>query len=56
MLFADWRRINRLFTRIMWGVAAIMICVVFFALAATGSHGHPSATGARGASVVGAGR
>ncbi|HET8978372.1 MAG TPA: hypothetical protein VFN87_09445 [Solirubrobacteraceae bacterium] len=56
LLFADWRRINRVFTRIMWGVAAIMICVVVLALASTGSHPRPAAAGARAAGAVGSGR
>jgi hypothetical protein len=34
LLFADWGRMNRLFTRVMWIVAVIMLCVVCVALAA----------------------
>jgi len=34
LLFADWGRMNRLFTRVMWALAAIMICVVCVFLAA----------------------
>ena len=36
LLFADWGRMNRLFTKIMWAAAAIMICVVFVVLASAG--------------------
>jgi hypothetical protein len=34
LLFADWGRMNRLFTRAMWAVAVLMVCVVCVALAA----------------------
>jgi hypothetical protein len=34
LLFADWGRMNRLFIRVMWAVAVIMVCVVCVALAA----------------------
>lgn len=33
LLFADWGRMNRLFTRVMWAVAVVMVCVVGVALA-----------------------
>src|ERR1700739_1011823 len=29
LLFADWGRMSRLFTKIMWLIAAILVCVVF---------------------------
>jgi hypothetical protein len=43
LLFADWGRMNRLFTRVMWVVVVIMLCVVCVALAAPAppSHGSP---------------
>jgi hypothetical protein len=34
LLFADWGRMNRMFTRAMWAAAAIMVCVVCVVLAA----------------------
>ena len=34
LLFADWGRMNRLFTRVMWIVVVIMLFVVCVALAA----------------------
>ncbi len=34
LLFADWGRMNRLFTRVMWAVAVLMVCAVCVALAA----------------------
>ncbi len=40
LLFADWGRMNRLFTRVMWAVAAVMICVVCFVIAAAGPATH----------------
>jgi hypothetical protein len=33
LLFADWGRMNRLFTRVMWVVAVLMVCAVGMALA-----------------------
>jgi hypothetical protein len=42
LLFADWGRMNRLFTKVMWTVAAIMACVV---LAVTVSAGRATRTG-----------
>jgi hypothetical protein len=42
LLFADWGRMNRLFTKLMWTVAAIMACVVFAVLASAGRSPHPS--------------
>jgi hypothetical protein len=52
LLFADWKRMNRAFTRLMWVAAAIMVCVVVVALASahtppahtrTAGHGMPAA-------------
>jgi hypothetical protein len=43
LLFADWGRINRLFTKLMWTVAAIMVCVVFAVLTSTGRGAHATA-------------
>ena len=40
LLFADWARMNRLFTRVMWAVAVLMICVVCMALAAPTPKSH----------------
>jgi hypothetical protein len=40
LLFADWRRINRLFTRVMWAVAVVMVCAVCIALAAPAPKPH----------------
>jgi hypothetical protein len=40
LLFADWRRINRLFIRVMWAVAVVMVCVVCIALAAPTPKSH----------------
>jgi hypothetical protein len=53
LLFADWRRINRLFTRVMWAVAVVMVCVVCIALAAptSKSHAAPAAPAAAHAVV-----
>ncbi len=36
LLFADWRRMNRLFTAAMWGVAAILVCVLCLVLTSSG--------------------
>jgi hypothetical protein len=36
LLFADWGRLNRLFSRAMWTVAAVLILVVCVAAAASG--------------------
>jgi hypothetical protein len=45
LLFADWGRMNRLFTRVMWAVAVLMVCAVCVALAAPTpkSHAAPAA-------------
>jgi hypothetical protein len=51
LLFADWGRMNRLFTKIMWAVAAVLACVVFAVLASAGPAApaaptpHPAAAG-----------
>ena len=36
LLFADWGRMNRLFTKVMWAVAAVMVCIVLGVLVSTG--------------------
>lgn len=54
LLFADWGRMNRLFTRVMWAVAAAMICLVCVVLAAPGSETHsaqPAAPAGHSAAV-----
>jgi hypothetical protein len=33
LLFADWGRMNRLFTRLMWTVVLLLVCVMFVAVA-----------------------
>lgn len=43
LLFADWGRVNRVFTRIMWGVALILVCVVCAVLASAGPTTHTAA-------------
>jgi hypothetical protein len=53
LLFADWGRMNRLFTRVMWAVAVLMVCVVCVALAAPTTKSHASPT-ARSAAAVSA--
>lgn len=40
LLFADWGRMNRLFTRAMWAVAVVMLCVVALALASPTPRSH----------------
>jgi formate hydrogenlyase subunit 3/multisubunit Na+/H+ antiporter MnhD subunit len=42
LLFADWGRMNRLFTRVMWIVVVVMLCVVCVALAAPAPRHHVS--------------
>jgi hypothetical protein len=54
LLFADWARMNRLFIRFMWGVAAIMICVVCLAVITPGAPSHTTPA-ARSAAVAAAG-
>lgn len=49
LLFADWGRMNRLFTRIMWGVAAVLVCVVFVAAASGSAPAHAASTAHAGA-------
>ena len=44
LLFADWGRMNRLFTRVMWAVAVLMLCVVCVALAAPTTKYHAAPT------------
>jgi hypothetical protein len=53
LLFADWGRMNRLFIRFMWGIAALIICVICVAVATPGtpSHAVPTARSAAAASV-----
>jgi hypothetical protein len=57
LLFADWGRMNRLFTKIMWALAAVMVCVVFAVLASAGParRAVPSPHSATAASGAGAG-
>jgi hypothetical protein len=55
LLFADWGRLNRLFTRTMWALAAILVCVVCIAIAAPGASSHPAPARAI-ASNAGSGR
>jgi hypothetical protein len=49
LLFADWNRMNRLFTRIMWIVAIVLAFVVCVLLLASGTDAHAAAHAARGA-------
>jgi hypothetical protein len=44
LLFADWGRLNRLFTRTMWALAAILVCAVCIALADPGTSSHTAAS------------
>lgn len=44
LLFADWGRVNRVFTRIMWGIALILVCVVCAVLASAGPSTHPASS------------
>ena len=37
LLFADWNRMNRQFTRIMWLVVLILLCVIGVLMLASGS-------------------
>jgi hypothetical protein len=43
LLFADWGRMNRLFTRAMWAIAAVLVCVVCIVLATPHASQHASA-------------
>lgn len=56
LLFADWNRMNRLFTRVMWIVAAVMICVVAIVLLSTGSAAHAAPIGRAVISTAGTAR
>lgn len=40
LLFADWGRMNRLFTRVMWGVVLILVCVMFVAVTQSRGNSH----------------
>jgi hypothetical protein len=40
LLFADWRRVNRLFTRTMWAAAALMACVICIVVISAGARAH----------------
>ncbi len=53
LLFADWGRMNRLFTKLMWTVAAVMVCVVFGVLATAGTPARGSATARTPAAAAG---
>jgi hypothetical protein len=52
LLFADWGRMNRIFIRVMWAVAAALVCAVCIAATAATprSHAAAPATAARVAS------
>ncbi len=54
LLFADWGRMNRLFTKLMWAVAAVMVCVVFAVAASTGRPAHAAAAAHRAGVAAGA--
>jgi hypothetical protein len=54
LLFADWGRMNRLFTRVMWAVAVLLICVVCVALAAPTTKPHAGPTARSEASAAAA--
>jgi hypothetical protein len=64
LLFADWKRMNRLFTKLMWAVAAVMVCVVLAVVAgaerpahaAPAAHGAGTAVGSRPAPAATAAR
>jgi hypothetical protein len=58
LLFADWGRMNRLFTRAMWAMAAVLVCIVCIVAAAPSSRSHPTAAAVHSApaSSVGATR
>jgi hypothetical protein len=43
LLFADWGRMNRLFTRVMWAMAVVLVCVVCIAATAASSPSHATA-------------
>jgi hypothetical protein len=49
LLFADWNRLNRLFTRTMWIVAVALLCVVAGLLLAAGTGAHAAGHAALGA-------
>lgn len=49
LLFADWARMNRLFTRVMWCVALVLIGVVLVAVIAPGTAPHAAAAAQAGA-------
>jgi hypothetical protein len=55
LLFADWGRMNRLFTKIMWALAAVMVCVVFAVLASAGPARHAVPSPHSAAAMSGAG-
>ena len=55
LLFADWGRMNRLFTRIMWAVAVLLVCVVCVALAAPTPKSHAAQATRSGAPAAAAG-
>ncbi len=54
LLFADWGRMNRLFTRVMWLVAAVLIGVVCIAATAPKSPSHATTPAARSTAAVNA--
>jgi hypothetical protein len=44
LLFADWRRMNRLFTKLMWTAAAVLVCVVLVVATSSGHPAHAAAS------------
>jgi hypothetical protein len=45
LLFADWNRMNRLFTRGMWIIVAILLGIIGVVLLSTGSAAHADQVG-----------
>lgn len=56
LLFADWRRINRSFTKLMWMLAAILACVVLVVANSAGAHHHSPAPTRGNRTAAGASR
>jgi len=55
LLFADWGRMNRLFTRVMWLAAAVLVCIVCIAATGPRSTPHPATAPARSAGAANVG-
>ena len=51
LLFADWGRMNRVFTRVMWLVAAVLVCAVCIAATAPRPSAHPATAPTRSAAA-----